>query len=420
MKMLSLMSLLMISLALSSQSWTPIYNYPIQDLWDQPRVAVSADDKVVVGMETIRTNRPLELTTDGGQNWTTLDTDFQYKFCGFDGAGNLYAVSMKKTSGVSINYTDSLHFMASGQTTLQAIADLPNNGFNKAFYYIDGDDNLYTLSPNLSANLKNQWLLYNNGMPGTEIETPFNVGSSAQRSMLKTASGRFVVSTYNSGVRWSDDGQTWNSNQDNHLGNTTWAYIAEANNGDLFMGGTALAQSTDGGNTWSSASQSVNLVAHVKKATNGMLFAISPFGGAWQSSDNGATWVEITSLPPYGSDIYDFAVSNNYMYIAAKDSTLYRAPLPAVSAVEEATTHSVRIYPNPSSNDVHLTFQDGVGATWQVVVVGINGQLVHQAEVTGSTYIITDRILPASGTYVVSIRDVEGNLIQQTKIMKLR
>ena len=421
MKMLSLMSLLMISFTLSSQTWTAIYDYPIQDLvWDQPRVAVSADDKIVVGIETIRINRPLELTTDGGQNWTTLDADFQYKYAGFDGAGNLYAVSMKKNSGVSTNYTDSLHYMAAGQTTLQAIADLPNNGFNLALYHIDGDENLYTLSTNLSSNLKNQWLLYKNGVPGAEIETPFNAGSSSQRSMLKTSTGRYVVSTFNDGVKWSDDGQTWNDNQDSYLGNSTWLHLVEADNGDLFMGGAGFAQSTDGGNNWSGASQSINLVGFVEKAGNGMLFAISPFGGAWQSSDNGATWVEITALPASGADMYDFAVSDNFMYIAAKDSTLYRAALPAVSAVEEATRHTVRVYPNPSSHAVHLTLKQSPSSNWQVQLIGINGQLLHQAKVVGPTYTLADRLFPDSGMYLLSIQDGEGHTIQQTKIMKLK
>ena len=251
-----------------AQTWNQIYTYDVQEpVWDEPRVAVSADNIIMVGMETIRSGRKLERSADGGQNWTTISSDFQTAFMGFDGNNNLYLVSEKKNQNVSTNYMDSLWFSNDGGINIQAVDDIIDNGVRKENFYISADNDFYTVINGVGPNSKQQLGTYNNGQQTGTLNSPFSVGSSSLRGIIKLSNGNLVTSSYNDGVHYSTDGgSTWvESMNDDVIGTSTFTSFAEANNGTLFLAGVSLKQCTDGGETWTDAPLTLNWVSTVKK-----------------------------------------------------------------------------------------------------------------------------------------------------------
>ncbi len=424
---LTLFTMLTLVLTSQAQTWTPLYTYPIQDaVWDQPRVDVSADDVIIVSMETIRTNRPMERSTDGGQTWTTLLNSFQRGYVGFDSNNNLYAVTEKKNQGVSTNYTDSLLYSSNQGTSFQAILDLPNNSNDRSSYYISGDDDFYTIINEIGPNLEQVMGVFNAGQQVDSIFSPFSVGSSALRGFIKLSNGTLVASSFNSGVYYStDNGSTWTASQgDQGLGTSTFTSFAQANNGTLFLAGVSLWQSTDSGQNWAQASLTLNFVSHVRKAGNGTLYALATFASPqlYESTDNGATWVGLQNEP--GAEVKDFDVSDNYLYAIFEDSTLYRTPVSSGSgmSVDENTaqTGTFKAFPNPAAGDVTIATENYTGNSWHITLTNALGQIVYQAEANGEYVTIPNSAFKSPGLFTASITNAEGGLVHQIKLIRTR
>lgn len=424
---LILSAITMLAISSQAQTWTPLYTYPIQDaVWDQPRVDVSADDVIIVSMETIRTNRPMERSTDGGQTWTTLLNSFQRSYVGFDGNNNLYVVTEKKNQGVSTNYTDSLLYSNNQGNSFTALEDLPNNSIDRSSYYISEDDDFYTILNELGPNLEQVIGVYNSGQPVDSIFSPFNIGSSSLRGFIKLSNGDLVASSFNSGVyRSTDNGSTWTESQgDQSLGNSTYTSFAQANNGTLFLAGASLEESADNGETWTGASLTLAFVGHVRKAGNGTLYAHAAFGAPqlYESTDNGTTWVGLQNEP--GLQVKDFDVSDNYLYAIFEDSTLYRTPVSSGSGIgvaeNTAQTGTFKAFPNPAAGDVTIAAENNNGDAWQVTLTNALGQVVYKVEANGQHTIIPDAAFQSPGLFTVSITNAERNLINQIKLIRTR
>ena len=133
----------------------------------------------------------------------------------------------------------------------------------------------------------------------------------------------------------------------------------------LGTAGSSFYTSTDGGNTFYSASngiEAINSVYRMEKTANGTIYAAtdwnclirtSDFGDNWEiistglemisnvdigdnyniyvgnlsiiktSNDNGVTWNDLQNAPTEMTGIIDFTVCNNYLYIATGNSGLF-------------------------------------------------------------------------------------------------
>lgn len=334
MKNLVLFSLLFGSLQLGfSQTWTEIFQFAdYNGITDIPQVTVSAND-VILASVTKQFNQnkifPLVRSTDGGQNWTTLQDSVYFTHAAFDSQNNLYMVKALPTSQSSAFTRDSVRYSTDLGDTWTAVYEHPGNNFDVSTYYMDANDHYYSLAEGVGSNFTKQLIRLKNGAVVDSIDTPFDFSGRSQRGIVRLANGNYVTSTFNDGIFWSsDNGQTWNESQnDDALGRVTFTSFAEAQNGALFLGGPSIVTCTDGGETWAASNASgARFIDKVKVNTSGQLFAMSGLatGGLWTSSDNGITWTEMANLPTY-TKYHDFTVSDAYAYLAVDDK-LYRMP----------------------------------------------------------------------------------------------
>jgi hypothetical protein len=409
--------------ALHSQEWEAIYEYVLEDLvWDQPRVDVSSDDIIVVSFETIRSNRAMERSTDGGESWVTINSNFQRGFVGFDSNNNMYIVSEKKNQGISSNYTDSLWYSTDLGDTWQALYDIPDFSPDRSNYYIDADNKFYTVGDGIGDDLEQIMAVFSNGEETESIYSPFDVGSSSLRGFIKLTDGNYVASSYNSGVYYSADGFNWVASEgDGDLGAATYTSLAQANNGTLFLAGVSLEQSSDGGENWSGSSLELNFVSRVLKSGNGNLYAVAAFASPqlYESTDNGATWVGIEDDPSF--QVRDFDVSDNYLYAVYDDNTLYRREIQgSLSTDLESVQANFKVFPNPSAGDVVIANEAYSGQPWQLSVFNSIGQLIYQENVNRDRVEISEKAINNAGVYSISIQKPNGDMIYQNKFIKVR
>lgn len=411
--------------SLNGQTWTPLYTYNIQEFWDAPRVDASANGVVAVSFRTIRANRPLEFSTDGGQSWSVIDPDFQRGFVGFDSQDRMYLVSEKKQPSVSSTYLDSIYYSDDMGASIQALGEHPSYGFDRQSFYIDPQDNFYCLNPSAGPNLTQQLDYYNAGQLAGTILSGFSAGSSGMRSIIKLSNGNLVTSSYNSGIRYSTDGgQTWIESQgDGVLGATTFAVFAEANDGTLFLSGPSLVQCSDGGETWSASSLGQNFVNGVRRTGSGTLYAAAEFASTsiWESTDNGATWVGLQSQPAAG--FYDWALSDSHLYVAFKDSVLYSTPVASggVGLGENSIQNSqIQVYPNPAESTISILNEQYSGEDWRFIITDLSGTPVFEGKGFGKVAHLDREELRAEGIFIVRAYSLDNHLIGETKLIRLK
>lgn len=406
------------SLAGQAQTWERVDSIDVADLvWDKPRVDVSSNDDIFLSFETKNSGRPLILSSDGGQSWSTVKANYQYGFIGFDSQDRMYIVSSKKRANVSTTRFDSLYYSTDMGTTLQAIDEVPDNGWRVENFYIDPSDNFYTSGSGTGPDYAREFAIYNAGAPSGTMYGPFDVFSSGQRSMIILSNGNIVFSSYNSGIRYSTDGgSTWIESQgDGDLGNVTFVNFAEAFNGDLFLGGAGLVQCSDGGETWTDASLNKNFIADVKVGANGTLYAMPQYDNLHYSTDNGATWQEVTTTP--AGTYSDMAVSDNYVYII-KNNVLYRTEvLGSGIGIDEHALGALHIYPNPSSGSVTIELPDHAG-TMNVMIVDARGSEVANLKCAFSDRMtISGDVFRSNGIYTLVLFDENGAFVQSGQVL---
>lgn len=423
--LLFLLLSILLSPVLYSQTWTPIYDYNIQEFWDGPKVDVSAADVIAVSFSTIKSNRPLEVSNDGGQTWNTIDSDFQRAHVGFDSQDRMYVVSKKKVTNVSTTYIDSLYYSDDLGVTLQPLLNHAGYGYDEHSFYIDPQDNFYCLSSNIGPNGEQQLDYYNAGQLTGNIFTGSQASSSSLRSLIKLSNGDYVRSSYNGGIRYSTDGGTlWTDSQgDGIMGAATFAIFAEANDGTLFLSGPLLVQCSDGGETWTASSLGLTFVNGIRKAGNGTLYAAGDFAfpSIYESGDNGATWVGLQNQPAAG--YYDWDLSDNNIYVALKDSTLYSIPVSSggVGMKENSVQSSaLQVYPNPTQAEIAIFNDQYTGENWTIEIMDLNGQLIYSATCYDQTIHLDRSVLSVLGMYVIKAYTTNKVLIGETRLVKMR
>lgn len=416
-----LIILLLLNPNLYAQEWTELYTYNIENAFnDIPQVDVSKDDVIIVSLGSALpvSNGIMERSTDGGNSWTTLATDFRREFVGFDSSNNMYIVSAERfQSGINLVY--KLNYSTDLGDSWQDIFDIPDKGGQ--VYYIDKDDKFYTHDFGYVGDFQGLMAVFLNGEETTQIYSPFDATSSSFRGLIKLNDDSYVASSFNSGVYYSNDGFTWNDSEgDDILGASTFTSFAEANNGTLFLAGVSLNQSSDGGENWTTSSLNLNFVSHLRKAANGTLYALASTSSPqlYESIDNGVTWLGIENEP--GTEVKDFDVSDNFLYAIYEDNILYRRPVSEFLGTSESLSRASRFkaYPNPSDADVFIETKNYAQKLWHISIYNVLGQHIYEIKSNQNRLRIPHSTFNSSGMYFVQIKDKKGKPISQIKLIR--
>ena len=92
---------------------------------------------------------------------------------------------------------------------------------------------------------------------------------------------------------------------------------------------------------------------------------------------------------------------------------------PSGIGIEETSQIEVKVFPNPTSSDVSLTFEKNVNSTWRVTGYDLSGKQFYYDDIQQSGVVKKVIALPnTAGTYIVSVTDQNGKPLYSEQVVK--
>ncbi len=134
-------------------------------------------------------------------------------------------------------------------------------------------------------------------------------------------------------------------------------------------------------------------------------------------TNNGASWTRVFTPPFTGNGWTTFGEDiNGEIYIAGNDSgTVYKIIDPSFS-VGENNAVTVKLFPNPASDEVHINISNSTTSIQTVTLYDIQGHIITSESnlERPSTTISTKHL--SRGMYFVHVTDRRGKSIVQKLI----
>ncbi len=323
-------------------------------------------------------------STDGGANWVPVNSGVRARAM----TGLTVDGSILYGSGAGVFGTTD-----DGNTWTEVRGNLNDSASAPKLVYASGDT-LFVTEGNIYNSLSRS---LDGGQTWTRVWPDlYNIGMV--QNIVRTATGYLTAagSIYHS----SDGGNSW-STVDSAGTAGGYLFSVERLNGALFAFGQRVFKSTNEGSTWADVSPFPGFFTQVdvmtavgstifagdryagtifsatvvvdsnstwdvvsSPATGGgtidqlygsgsTLFACSDLLGVFRSTDNGASWLDITPDLPPDEPIYRVAVHNGYLFAGTGGNSVWRRPMSEITSVDEsaaglpAKTALAQNYPNP-------------------------------------------------------------------------
>lgn len=380
------------------------------------KIFASAGDTLIAAVN--HEPAPSSVSTDGGMTWMPLFPDKPIVTAEFGPNGNMYVVTTKKYLTTQLYNLDTL-FRSSNGSTWTNMGKIPwsGNTHDEGDFTISANNTLlfpYQVgmgSPKLSASVNDGASWTNAGYSG-DI---YSIAASYSRDTI-------VIGTYNSGVQYSHDaGATFSAASGGNWGFSTVGGAEIAANGDVYVAtGGQVHKSTDGGQTFTGLTPNPWIAMNIAE------FAYAPannkfyFYGVWgifESADC-ISWTNISTSLTSSPNIYDIAISDNYIY-AIVDTLLYRTALSSPSGVQDqGNAGSLTVYPNPASECLYVS--GDLNGTYRIRLSSLRGEEVADATATlnkQQAYQLDISGL-APGMYFVHVQDQDGKASMKKIIVK--
>jgi photosystem II stability/assembly factor-like uncharacterized protein len=221
-----------------------------------------------------------------------------------------------------------------------------------------------------------------------------------------------LAGTYVFGVwRSTDNGSHWD--QSNTFMTKSDIHAFAQHDTDLFAAtdGAKLFLSNDNGHTWPTGLSFPADTLNTLVFSGSNLFAGSNKGAA-RTTDNGTSWTDInTGLTDL--DIRFLAVSNDRIFAAASDSSLWSRPLSEVIAKSDVRNTPLQMsgvcnFPNPFANQTTIGFSTSARSFVQITVINILGEevarLLSGIVESGDHSVVWNAKKMAPGIYTCVIR----------------
>ncbi len=417
---ITLLAVAKISLA---QEWIPVFNFNSVN----GQVIASDGDKLFCYQSYNFLNESYEamISLDNGSTWTQVHDD-KFATAFFNSQGNLYAVRQDKFPGTNLYFPQSIFLTTDNGNSWSTIDTVANNmgQVNASVFRKDNSGTLYTAFRDFSANTGGFKYSLDDGASWTLIPT-FTSGPASYEdvySALVSSNGDFYITTYNSGLYKSvDAGANWTKVYNTFV---TLGYLNEhPTTGDLYVASYgAILRSTDNGENWEELNPDPWMAMNITRfeiASDGT-FYFSNSGGAYKS-DDGIHWESIWSPGVRSSgatSLLNMSISENYIYISANDSTIYRGlrgTSTNISTFNENST--LRIYPVPAQDYITINYNDGNDNTtkFSLSITDMSGKLVCEKALHATINHRIDLSDFDSGIYVVTC--LSGSHTTQRKLV---
>lgn len=411
-----------------SQEWTPVFNFNSVN----GRIATSKGDKVFTYQPYNFMNESYEamLSLDNGSTWTQVHDD-KFATAFFNSQEDLYAIRQDNFPGTYLYFPQSIFLTTdngNNWTTIDIVAD--NMGqVNASAFRMDNSGTLYTAFRDFSAGTGGFKYSTDDGVSWTLIPTfisgPYDYTDIY--SALLTSNGDFFITTYNQGVfKSTDAGENWTKVYNTFI---TLGFLNQHPlSGDLYVASFgAVLKSTDNGENWE------ELIPDPWMAMNIIEFEITDDGTFWfanaggiYKSDDAVHWEQIWDVegksPQTIVNVMNMSISDNYIYVSASDSTVYRKLREGsvgINFFEE--NNSLNIYPNPAQDYITVKFDnaDNNIIEHNLRITDISGRLVYNAVLPyGSRSNKVNIANLETGYYVVTLVSGTRSISQKLIISK--
>jgi len=398
------------SFFLTAQEWEQLdYTYA-EFLIANPVMGVSGDNMKIGTGFTFDYAGPMELSIDGGSTWTDGINE-RIKYIKFDNAGNIYVMDQLKNA---IVYNGSLYKSSDNGLTWEELLDVEDYT-EQAGFKVTRSGEIYVPTYQAfkySADHGVTWQDF------TCPNTPYGI--------LRTSSGRLIITTYNSGIHFSDDnGSSW-TQATGDLGNITFGFLQEhPSNGNIYVSsGGGVLESTDNGASFFLKAPNPWVALNIRE------FEITPAGefyfyglyGVYTSTD-AVEWTAINDGLP-AVTLYDMDISNDHIYVVAGDQIYRRQIEEGSSGVFNIHIVNIEtsVFPNPSKGYFHLDFTTVKHEKVSIAIMDMTGSIIHTEEpgiLSEGNHQIPIQLnnLP-TGIYIVTVQSASGIGTQRIEILR--
>lgn len=295
------------------------------------------------------TGNGLYESSDFGENWTNLNTDFI----------NLRSIQFLSDESIVVSDYFNVFLSSDGGISWDSISsnsEIENLTINRVF--TNSLDEIFVASHGegifLSTDRGLNWELSSNGITNTKI-----------KNMMIDNDDNIYVGAYYAGINKSTDGGHSFNRINNGLFNRIIHSMAYNSNNDLFLGtsGDGVFRSTNGGNTWTQTNQGL-LNPNIRSLLilkNGTIFCGTD-NRVFRSLNNGSSWI------PSG------LLNCNVLYLSADSIGNIWA--------------GIYNYSDPFNPKFFLSKSSDIGISWHEVqeFSGINGLYV---DLNGNLYVLS-------------------------------
>jgi photosystem II stability/assembly factor-like uncharacterized protein len=331
-------------------------------------------------------------TTDGGDTWTPIVTDF------FTVSRNLLVLDAE-TVIVPYNSSGAQITRNGGQTWSQLlptaihdtvyvydITQLPGG----RIYLLGSQHGVYS-----DHNGQNWQVVYH----GLNINPRSFLFINDQTGFAGADGGKMMATT--------DGGQSWSLVLNGELTNQPISNLVAVDENTVISSSIGNRCSSDGGQTWNVGTcNGVTMIGKVVTAPDGTHYG-SNFTTANQkisrSTDGGLSWQEVAQFCNYAVPA-TITPDGRYLYLVYRGGFLGRLDLDAISTVKtpRQTITGVKAYPNPTNGLLQVDLP-GVETTASIALFDLTGKLVQQRQTEASPATLDLYALPA-GVYVLRVQ----------------
>lgn len=335
-------------------------------------------------------------TTDGGQNWTSLDEGL---------LPNPQVNELVKSNGNIIIGTDNygLYIKTPSDAGFRRATGIPN---------LDAVTALVSYGSYVLAGISGNEELFrstDNGLTWTQSNTGFRADLIDQISALHEKNGVFYAGGFDALYKSTDLGVTWTlSNTGIYPGSTINDITSMGNDLYAATGTNGIYKSTDNGATWSQVNNGLNGVPKDITSVNGVLYAATDHGVV-KSTNGGALWTVMNDGLQYHNESLSITVFNNRLFLGTDQTAVWgTAPLSALP--------------------VHLTSFRANGINDQYIRVswntaqesGIEKYIVQRAPVGSNDYVAIGTVAainsPLPQSYEFTDRQAKRNIRYQYRL----
>lgn len=300
-------------------------------------------------------------TTDGGQNWTNVFTDFN-------------------NAGINdIQFVNNDVIVASGYAHTQFFS-------GQCYRSYDGGNNWDTI--------RHQNLGCLDTLPMDFV----------QFVDAKNGYGRADFLLERSIMKTTDSGNTWTLVY-THPAGISGMHFWNVNNGIIVDNDGKVMRTTDGGQNWTQQANGLatggKLMFKIRFLNQTTGFAVGEGGFIFRTTDGGNTWTQDPKIT--GATYTALRFAKNRAYAAGRNGVVVRSEvLPNNVNDVLPLAEQLNIYPNPATDMLHISAYQNAYKHIKAALVDVTGKTVAQAAATNTILNIDVSALPA-GNYILQL-----------------